>query len=152
MRTFFILILSIISMQIAAQPRIFNIRRLTGFYLDSKTPLSKGQNFLVISNRKDFIRQFGQINKPDTPNFQFDYFIALAMQPTREQWFLDFETRATRAGSYIEVYCNIRYEKHKITYLDHPIVTATIPRFFNVHTINFYDNSTKKLLASIPIK
>lgn len=125
---------------------------MTGFYLDDKIPLQKGLNFKVITNRRDFIKHFGLINKPDTPNLRFNHVIVMAMPPTKEQWFLSFEDTAVRAGNFIEVYCGIRHDKHDITYLDRPIVTAAIPRFFNVRTVNFYDRQTKKLLASVPIR
>ena len=123
-----------------------------GFYLDEKIPLEKGLNFFVLDKRKEFIKHFGLINKPDTPNFRFHHVIVMAMRPTKEQWFLSFEEDAVKAGNFIEVYCNVRHEKHEITYFDHPIVTAAIPRYFSVRKVNFYDKETKKLLASVPIK
>jgi len=137
---------------LSAQPRQFNLRDMTGFYLDDKIPLHKGLNFMVISDRKDFIKHFGLINKPDTPNFRFHHVIVMAVPPTREQYFLSFNNIAYKAGNYIEVYCNVKYDKHKITYLDHPTVTAIIPRYFSVRTVNFYDKESKKLLASVPIR
>lgn len=149
---FFVLFLLLVGLQLHAQPRKFKLRQLTGFYLDDKVPLTKGFNFMIITNRRSFIKHFGLINKPDTPNLQYNQVIVMAMPPTKEQWFLSFEDTAVRAGNYIEVYCNVRREKHDITYLDRPIVTASLPKFFSVRTINFYDNKTKKLLGTVPVK
>lgn len=148
---FCIVILLGIPTRLTAQPREFNLKSLTGFYLNEKIPLEKGLNFKVISNRKEFIKHFGLINKPDTPNFSKHHVIVMALPPTKEQWFLNFETKAYRAGNYLEVYCDIKHDKHKITYIDYPIVTAAIPRFFRVNTVNFYDRESRKLLASVPI-
>ncbi|HRO41688.1 MAG TPA: hypothetical protein PL009_02570 [Flavipsychrobacter sp.] len=147
-----ILSLFIGTFKLSAQPREFKLKQLTGFYLDDKIPLEKGLNFKVITNRRDFIKHFGLINKPDTPNLRFNHVIVLALQPTKEQWFLSFEETAIRAGNYIEVYCSIKYDKHKITYLDRPIATAAIPKYFSVKTVNFYDKETKKQLASVQIR
>ncbi len=144
--------LFLFDLPVYGQPKKFKLRPITGFYLDEKIPLEKGFNFKIITNRKDFIKHFGLINKPDTPNFRIHHVIVMAMPPTKEQWFLNFEDTAVRAGNFIEVYCNTEHDKHKITYFDHPIVTATIPRFFYLNTVNFYDNKTKKLLGSIKVK
>lgn len=135
-----------------AQPKQFNVKMLSGFYLDDKIPLEKGLNFMVIDNRRDFIKHFGLINKPDTPNFRFHHVIVMAMPPTKEQYFLSFDEKAYKAGNYVEIYCTVTHDKHKITYYDRPIVTATIPRYFSVSTVNFYDKETKKQLASVKIR
>jgi len=148
----FFVLFSLCAIGVWAQPREFRLKQMTGFYLDDKIPLEKGYNFKVITNRRDFIKHFGLINKPDTPNLRFNNVIVWALPPTKEQWFLSFEEKATRAGNYIEVYCSVKHDKHEITYLDRPIVTAAIPKYFSVKTVNFYDKDSKKLLASVPIR
>lgn len=135
-----------------AQPRQITVKPLVGFYLNDRVHLEKGLNFMVINDRKDFIRHFGVVNKPDTPNFRFNDVVVMAMPPTREQYFLSFDEKGYRAGNYIEVYCEVKHDKHEITYTDYPIVTAAIPRFFSVRTVNFYDKESKKLLASVRVR
>lgn len=146
------ILLSLAAISVYAQPRKFKLKPLTGYYLDDRIDLKDGLNFMVISNRRDFIKHFGLMNRPDTPNFDYHHVIVIALPPTKEQYFLSYEPEAAKAGDFIEVYCNIKHEKHKITYCDHPIVTAIIPRYFSVRKVNFYDKATKKLLESVEIR
>lgn len=135
-----------------AQPLTFQPRMLEGFYLDQKIPLKKGLNFFVITDRREFYKYFGKINKPDTPRFEFEDVIVMAMRPQNRQSFLSFAPDAMKAGNYIEVYCNAKHDKHKIPYTCYPIAVAAIPRYFSVTAINFYNNEKKKLYVSLPSK
>lgn len=135
-----------------AQPQWFKIKPLEGFFLDSKVPLKKGLNFFVIRDRKKFISWFGQINKPDTPNFDYDNVVVMALPASKKYSQIGFYPNAAKAGNYIEVYCSIDKNQFELTYTAYPIVVATIPKYFSVTKVNFYDAEDKKLLASVPIR
>jgi len=146
------LCLSLFTMAAYAQPQQFKIKPLEGFFLDGKVPLEKGPNFFVIKDRKKFISWFGHINKPDTPNFDFVNVVVMALRPTKKQAQIGFYPNAVKAGNYIEIYCTIEENKFPLTYTAYPIVLASIPKYFSVTKVNFYDLEEKKLLASVPIK
>lgn len=134
-----------------AQPIKFQPRIMEGYYLDQKIPLKKGINFFVIADRRAFYKFFGKLNRPDTPSFDYENVVVMAMRPQNRQWFLSFSPNAIKAGNYIELYCNERHDKHKIPYTCYPIAVAAIPRYFSVTTINFYNNKNK-LYTSLPAK
>lgn len=127
-----------------AQPIYFKLRPMEGYNLDPKIKLEKGLNFFVISDRRNFIKHFGWINKPDTPRFDYEHVLVMAMPPTNTQAFLNFEKDAAKAGNYIEVYCGVKKDKHEIPYTEYPIVVAAIPKYFHVNQVRFYENDRKK--------
>lgn len=135
-----------------AQPLKFTPRSMEGFYLDERVPLKKGLNFFVITERKEFIKYFGLINKPDTPDFDYEAAIVVAMPPQDRQSFLSFTPHAFKAGNYVEIYFTAKHDKHKIPYTAHPIVVAAIPKYLSVTTVNFYEDEKKKLYKSIRIR
>ena len=135
-----------------AQPQYFRIKPLEGYFLDTKVPLKEGPNFFVIRDRKKFIKYFGEVNKPDTPNLEFNHVIVLALPPTKKQASIGFMPTAAKAGNYIEVYCVIEENKFPLTYTAYPVVLAQIPKYFSVTKVNFYNDKTKELIASVPIR
>jgi hypothetical protein len=135
-----------------AQPQWFKIRPLEGFFLDNKVPLKKGLNFFVIRDRKKFISWFGQINKPDTPNFDYVNVVVMALPPSKKYSQIGFYPNAAKAGTFIEIYCSVDKNQFELTYTAYPIVVATIPKYFSVTKVNFYNAEDKKLLASVPVK
>ena len=94
-----------------AQPRQITVKPLVGFYLNDRVHLEKGLNFMVINDRKDFIRHFGVVNKPDTPNFRFNDVVVMAMPPTHEQYFLSFDEKGYRAGDRKSTRLNSSHER-----------------------------------------
>ena len=144
------LILSALSL--SAQPQYFRLKPMEGYFLDTKVPLKEGPNFFVISDRRKFIKYFGQINKPDTPNFNFDHVIVMALPPSKKQSLIGFMPQAAKAGNFIEVYCVMDLNKYPVTYTSYSIVAARIPRYFSVTRVNFYNDESKKLLETVYIK
>lgn len=124
---------------------------MEGYYLDAKVPLKKGLNFFVIKDRKLFQRYFGKQNRPDTPRFDFEEVIVMAMRPQKKESYLSFAPDAMKAGYYIEIYCHEDHKKFKIPYVFYPIAVAAIPKYISVTSINFYDNKNK-LYISLPAK
>lgn len=133
------------------QPQTLELRTLTGYHANDKLKLSKGINYLVFSNEREFERYFGKSYAEDKPNFDFEHVLVMITRPTDEQYFLSFAATASKAGNYIEVYCNVRKEKHLLTYIDHPIALVAIPKYFAVTSINLYSNKKKKLLKKVKV-
>ncbi len=125
---------------------------LQGYHANAKLRLDKGVQYLVFSKEADFERYFGKSFEKDKPRFEFEHVVVMLTAPTKEQYFLSFESEAYKAGGTIEVYCTVRKEPHLLTYNDHPIAIAAIPKYFAVHTIKFYSTAKKrKLLRTIAV-
>lgn len=137
-----------------AQPQPIELRILQGYYANEKLKLDDGVNYIVFSKERDFERYFGHIEKEDQPNFDFEYVIVMLTKPTKEQYFLSFKPAGMKAGDFIEVYCSVKYDKHELTYYDHPIAIAAIPKYFAVTKINFYNDDEKKreLLKAVKVR
>jgi hypothetical protein len=135
-----------------AQPRYFQLKPMEGFFLENKIPLKEGPNFFVITNRQTFIKYFGLINKPDTPHFDYDNVIVMALPPSKKYSQIGFMPTAAKAGNFVEVYCLMDLNKYPLTYLSYPIVAARIPKYFSVTRVNFYRNETKELIETVYIK
>lgn len=138
--------------QLYAQPQAIELRVLQGYHANNKLKLDKGVNYLIFSKQRDFERYFGKIKREDMPNFEFEHVIVMLTAPTKEQYFLSFQPKAMKAGYYIEVYCSVKYDKHELTYFDHPIAIAALPKYFAVTQINFYSDGKKKLLKSVNVR
>lgn len=138
-------------MQGAAQPQPLELRMLQGYHANDKLKLEKGVNYFVFSKQRDFERFFGASHAEDKPNFDYEHVLVMLTAATREQYFLSFNPTAYKAGNYIEVYCTERKEKHKLSYVDHPIAIVAIPKYFAVTRINFYSEKKKKLLKSLNV-
>lgn len=152
MKIYGLLLCCLVTITTYAQPQKFKIHPLEGYYLGEKIELEKGLNFMVISNEKEFIKYFGDIDKRDKPNFDFDHVIVIARRPTKKQYFLSLDSMAVKAGNFIEVYYKEATKKHTLTYLDHPIVVASIPKYFSVTKINFYNREHKKEMTTVRIR
>lgn len=134
----------------AAQPIPFQVRPLEGFILEDKVPLSDDVNFFVVSDLRRFTKMFGRITQPDTPNFEFDHVIVMAMKPTQREVYLRFLPEAFKAGNYLEVYCDVEKRgKHKLPYTYMPIAVAAVPKFFYVNQVRFYSAGKKKKLLGV---
>ena len=128
-----------------SQPKPIELRMLQGYHANDKLKLEEGVNFKVFSREREFERYFGKIEKEGMPNFDFEHVIVMLTKPTKEQYFLTFDSFAKKAGNFIEIYCSIETRKHELTYIDHPIAIAAIPKFFAVTEINFYDKEKSGL-------
>lgn len=149
---YFFLVLLLSASFVQGQPQYFRIKPLEGYFLDPKVRLKEGPNFFVIRDRRKFIKYFGLVNKPDTPNLEFNHVIVMALPPTKKQATIGFMPKAAKAGNYIEVYCVIDEDKFPLTYTAYPVVLAQIPKYFSVTKVNFYNEKTKELIASVPIR
>lgn len=148
----FYILLFLVSIESDAQPLHIKLRFLEGYYANEKMHLKNGVNYMVISNERLFEKYFGKIDKKEKPNFDFEHVVIMMMRPTRKQYFLSFNENAIKAGNYIEIYCNVRKEKHELPYFDHPIAIAAIPKYFSVNKINFYSVEEHKLMESVAVK
>ena len=135
-----------------AQEQYFKLKPMEGYFLDSKVPLKEGPNFFVISDRRKFIKYFGNIKKADTPNFDYDHVIVMALPPSKKQSVVGFVPDAAKAGNFIEVYCIMETDKYPLTYTSYPIVAARIPKYFSVTKVSFYSNDKKELMETVYIR
>lgn len=150
---YFILCCWLLPLTIKAQPQKLPLRILQGYHANERLPLEKGVNYLVFSKESDFERYFGKSFERSKPNFDFEHVIVMITAPTREQYFLSFEPEAYKAGNFIEIYCNSSKARHLLTYTDHPIAIAAIPKYYVVNSIRFYTNQKrKKLLKTVAVK
>jgi len=135
-----------------AQPQPIKLRILQGYHANEKLKLNKRVNYLVFSNEREFERYFGKSFEEDKPNFTFEHVVVMLTRPTKDQYFLSFQEDATKAGNFIEIYCNVRKEKHDLPYIAHPIAIAALPKYFVVEKINFYNaGKKKKLLKTVKV-
>lgn len=150
---YFILCCWLLPLTIKAQPQKLPLRILQGYHANERLPLEKGVNYLVFSKESDFERYFGKSFERSKPNFDFEHVIVMITAPTREQYFFSFEPEAYKAGNFIEIYCNSSKARHLLTYTDHPIAIAAIPKYYVVNSIRFYTNQKrKKLLKTVVVK
>ncbi|RYZ53295.1 MAG: hypothetical protein EOP49_07585 [Sphingobacteriales bacterium] len=136
-----------------AQPIALKLRPLEGYYVDAKYPLKKGPNFFVITNDFRFEQMFGKIDNPKGPDFELEHVVVMALPPMKRDAQLSFSPGIYKAGNYMEVYCSVKEDKkHKLPYVNYPVVVAAVPVYFSVSRINFYDQQTRELLASVPVR
>lgn len=142
----------LVTFSASAQPTTVKIRPLEGYFILDEHLLEKKINCLVIDNRKDFIKYFGLVNRPDTPQFSREIMIVLALEPSKKQSKISLERVTMKAGDYLEVYCGLQLNLFPLTYTAYPIVAGTVPRIPGITTINFYNEKGMKLMASLPIR
>lgn len=147
-----IILLLLVGVAVDAQPSTVKIRPLEGYFILDEHLLEKGINCLVISDRREFIKYFGLVNRPDTPQFTKEVMIVLALSPTKKQSKISLERATMKAGDYLEVYCGIQLNLFPLTYTAYPIVAGTVPRLPGITTINFYNQKGMKQMASLPVK
>lgn len=150
-RILFVLLLTL-GFQLKAQPIYVKIRPLEGYFIDPKIPLKEGLNYFVFRDNRKFEKFFGKIDKPEAPDFEMERVIAIVHSPTKKQTQLGLYPKVAKAGDYMEVYFNFNMEKHNLTYESSPIVVAAVPIHFVTRKFKFYDEPTRKLLATVDIK
>jgi|SRR5690606_4728052 hypothetical protein len=148
----FVFVLSLLSFSASAQPQLFSVRNLEGYYLHEKISLKRGLNFFSIGDKKTFVKYFGNIEKEDTPDFAKEQVIVMAMPPSQKESILGFFPNGIKAGLKLEIYCQLDLNKGKIPYTWYPIAVAAIPRYLHVREIHFYDEKNKKLLKKVKLK
>lgn len=136
-----------------AQPQQLEARYLQDYYyLGSGMDLKSEVNYFVITSRKEFKKLFGVTHRSDTPDFSKELMLAVIMKQTNWNASVNMNKVCVKAGSFIEVYCDLDDGRHQLTYKTYPIKVCIIPRYPNVKRVDFYNNWKMRLLASVPVK
>jgi hypothetical protein len=139
MKTLIVVIFMCFAGIVAAQPTEVRVKPLKDYYYTGSLPL-------------DFKKFFGETTRPDTPDFSKELMLVLLMPSTKRDAKLDFDRISMKAGQFIEVYCKVRYGKHKLTYASYPLSTCVIPRYAGITQIHFYNNRYMRPLATVMIE
>lgn len=136
-----------------AQPISIQVRPLLDHHFigSENIALKKGINFFVISDRKQYEKFFGTTTRPDTPQFSKEVMLVMLMPYSRKESKLIFKKVDTKAGNFVEAYCDITTNVGTATYEAYPIGACAIPRYKGVTTVHFYNQHMRKL-AAVPIK
>ena len=151
-RLFFILLLICFSLQAAAQPTPLRMRPLEGYYITDDAAFEPGLNCIVVTNRRQFEKLFGYMNRPDTPNFSRELMLVLAFPPGRQASLVGFHRVLMKAGNFVEVYCAIERRRYPLTYKAYPIIACAIPRHAETRFVRFYNEKGMKLLKNVELK
>lgn len=148
-------LLSVIGIHAYAQPSQVPMKKQNGYFFSGKeSMLDDGVNCFVITEPKEFEALFGR-NRSDTPHFHKEWMIVLVMPATKKDIQLDFTRISMKAGTFVEVYCDLNKLKGKqLTYEANPIAVCTIPRYDKVKEVNFYEERRKglEIMKSVEIK
>ncbi|WP_276131874.1 hypothetical protein [Polluticoccus soli] len=140
------------SIQASAQPKLVNVKPLYNYdFVGDASDLKPGINCFVITQRKHFDKFFGKTNRPDTPHFAKENVLVLLMPETRKDSKLSFKRVDTKAGDFIEAYCNLDLYKGTVNYKFYPMALAVIPKYPGIKKVNFYNDKTR-LIKSVEIK
>lgn len=116
--------------------------------------LKDGVNFFVIQKKNEFEKLFGK-GRADTPHFSKEWMLVLVMPSTKKDIQLEFNRVSMKAGTYVEVYCDLNKLRGKqMTYKAYPIAVCTIPKYEAVKTVNFFEERRKGLepVATIEVR
>lgn len=149
LRILIIILFTLLCCKVTAQPKTIKLRPLDGYFILNDKEIQKKTNCIVITNRRDFQRLFGSINKPDTPDFNKEIVVVLALPPAHKQSKIWFERALIKAGNFIEVYCGLQRNVHSVPYKSYPIVAAALPRSKEITYVNFYNEKDMKLIESV---
>lgn len=151
----FAFIFTLCSVVVYAQPTQVQMKKLSGYFFSGSDAILKdGVNYFVIQKKQDFEKLFGK-DRADTPQFSKEWMLVLVMPATRKDILLEFNRISMKAGTFIEVYCDLNKLRGKmLTYDANPIAICTIPRFAGVKTINFYEERKRglELVESVEVK
>ena len=138
-----------------AQPTPVQMKKLQGYYFSgNESVLKDGVNCFVIQKKQDFEKLFGK-GRTDTPSFSKEWMLILLMPATKKDIELEFIRVSMKAGTFIEVYCDLNKLRGKLlTYEANPIAVCTIPKFDGIKDINFYEERKKglELIESVQVK
>ncbi|MCB9046335.1 MAG: hypothetical protein H6550_09365 [Chitinophagales bacterium] len=131
------------------------MKKLQGYYFSgNESVLKDGVNCFVIQKKQDFEKLFGK-GRTDTPSFSKEWMLILLMPATKKDIELEFIRVSMKAGTFIEVYCDLNKLRGKLlTYEANPIAVCTIPKFDGIKDINFYEERKKglELVESVQVK
>src|SRR3989442_701763 len=113
-----------LSLSARAQPTEVKVKLLEGYYIIGGNMLKPGLNCMVITERKTFNKLFGETIRPDTPDFNKEWMLVLALPAGWKENKLAFEKISVKAGNFIEVYCSVKRNEYPLTYLSYPIITG----------------------------
>ncbi|MCD6065139.1 MAG: hypothetical protein K0R82_3050 [Flavipsychrobacter sp.] len=138
--------------QLLAQPSTVNVKPLLNYdFVGDGNALKSGVNCFVITDRKEFNRFFGKSNRPDTPHFAKEMVLVLLMPKTSKDSKLSFKKVDTRAGNFIEAYCDLELYKGTLSYQFFPMALALVPKYAGVRKVNFYKDNLR-LIKSVDVK
>lgn len=142
----FIALFMLLSVTSIAQPAEVQMKKLGGYFFSGgESTLKPGVNFFVVQRKQEFEKLFGK-GRADTPNFNKEWMLVMVMPATKKDIQLEFNRISMRAGTFVEVYCDLNKLRGKLlTYEANPIAVCTIPRFETVKTVNFYEDRKKGL-------
>ncbi|MBS1771796.1 MAG: hypothetical protein JST82_02965 [Bacteroidetes bacterium] len=136
-----------------SQPGQVPVRRLDNYYyIGTRLNLKNDVNCFVVTTRREFTRFFGETVRPDTPDFSKEVMLILLMPSSDRNTKLSFDKISMKAGGFLEVYCNVKTDKHKMPYKLAPIEVAVVPRFKETKNVNFYNLKHMDLMASVLVK
>lgn len=128
-----------------AQPTEVEMTPLADHYfVGDEDKLESGVNCFVIEKMKDYEKFFGRTRRADTPHFEKEWMLVLLMPSTKKDIPLKFNKVSMKAGSFIEVYCDLNNLKGgTLTYEHHPIAVCTIPKYEGINKIEFYEENKR---------
>lgn len=149
------LLTGFVQLSVIAQPTQVPIQKQPGYFFSGNDGmLDDGVNCFVVQNLKEFEKFFGK-NRSDTPHFSKEWMLILVMPSTTKDINLDFSRVSMKAGTFIEVYCDLNQLRGKrLTYEINPLAVCTIPRYEKVQTVNFYEERKHglELIEKVDIK
>lgn len=138
-----------------AQPTEVPMKKLSGYFFSGdESKLKDGVNYFVIDKKREFEMLFGK-GRADTPHFSKEWMLVLVMPATKKDIQLEFNRVSMRAGTFVEVYCDLNKLRGKLmTYQANPIAVCTIPKYESVKKVNFFEERRKGLepVASIEVR
>lgn len=148
-------ILMVCAFKTKAQPSEVPMKKQTGYFFSGEqNMLKEGVNYFVIQKKNEFEKLFGK-GRSDTPSFSKEWMLVLVMPATKKDIILEFNRVSMKAGTFVEVYCDLNKLKGKLmTYEANPIAVCTIPKYTAVKKINFFEERKKGLepVASIEVR
>ncbi len=110
------------------------------YYIGGDRFLDEDVNCFVLQEMEEYLDFFGKTRRADTPDFSKEWMLILIVPQTKKDIQMKFNRVSMKAGSFIEVYCDLGKLKGKIlTYEQYPLAACTIPKYSNIKTIKFYE-------------
>lgn len=150
-----ILVLLLMSLQVYAQPSEVPMSKKQGYFFSGQESMLEDKvNCFVVTELKEFEKFFGT-RRSDTPAFHKEWMLIMVMPSTKKDITLDFSRISMKAGSFIEVYCDLNNLKgKKLTYETNPMAVCTIPKYDKIKVVNFYEERKNglELIEKVNIK
>lgn len=139
---FSILLLTLFTSKAAfAQPLKVEMKPLQDlFFIGDEKLLDDRINCFVLQKRKEYEQFFGTTNRVDTPDFSKEWMLILLVPSTKKDIKMKFNRISMKAGSFIEIYCDLgKLRGGTLTYEHHPIAACTIPISESTRLLKFYE-------------